>query len=63
MRSITAVPILNVNTAKLYQLESIPGIGKHISAKIVANRPYKSLDELKAVVGDLFEKIKDYLTI
>ncbi|HIP63559.1 MAG TPA: radical SAM protein, partial [Archaeoglobus profundus] len=63
MRSITAVPILNVNRAKLYQLESIPGIGKHISAKIVANRPYKSLDELKAVVGDLFEKIKDYLTI
>ncbi|HIP58326.1 MAG TPA: radical SAM protein [Archaeoglobus profundus] len=63
MRSITAVPILNVNTAKLYQLESIPGIGKHISAKIVANRPYRSLDELKAVVGDLFEKIKDYLTI
>jgi len=63
MRSITAVPILNVNTAKLYQLESIPGIGKHISAKIVANRPYKSLDELKVIMGDLFEKIKDYLTI
>jgi len=62
-RSITAVPILNPNTAKLYQLEAIPGIGKVLAGKIVANRPYKSLEDLKKVLGEVFDEVKDYFSI
>jgi len=63
MRSITAVPILNPNTAKLYQLEAIPGIGKTTAGKIVANRPYNSLEDLKRVLGATFDKVKDFFMI
>jgi len=62
-RSITAVPILNPNTAKLYQLESIPYIGKTLAGKIVANRPYKSLEELRNVLGKVFENVKDFFVL
>jgi radical SAM superfamily enzyme with C-terminal helix-hairpin-helix motif len=62
-RSITAVPILNPNTAKLYQLEAIPYIGKTLAGKIVANRPYKSLEELRDVLGKVFEKVKDFFVL
>ncbi len=62
-RSITAVPILNPNTAKLHQLEAIPGIGKATAGKIVANRPYGSLDDLRKVLGDTFDKVKDFFVI
>jgi len=63
MRSITAVPILNPNTAKLYQLEAIPGIGKSTAGKIVANRPYKSLEDLRRVLGDTFDRVKDFFVV
>ncbi len=62
-RSITAVPILNPNTAKLYQLEAIPGIGKVLAGKIIANRPYRCLEDLKDVLGDVFELVKDYFSL
>jgi radical SAM superfamily enzyme with C-terminal helix-hairpin-helix motif len=61
MRSITAVSLLNVNAAKLYQLEAIPGIGKAMAARIVANRPYKSIDELREVIPN-FDDVKDFLS-
>ncbi len=62
-RSITALPILNPNTAKLYQLEAIPGIGKTLAGKIIANRPYKSLEDLKAVLGEVFERVVQFFEI
>jgi len=62
-RSITAVPILNPNTARLYQLEAIPGVGKVTAGKIVANRPYKSLDDLRRVLGDEFDRVKDFFSL
>ncbi|ADB58011.1 helix-hairpin-helix domain-containing protein [Archaeoglobus profundus] len=62
-RSITAVPILNPNTAKLYQLEAVPGIGKALAGKIIANRPYSSLDELRDVLGDVFDRVKHFFEI
>ncbi|WP_457549007.1 helix-hairpin-helix domain-containing protein [Archaeoglobus sp.] len=62
-RSITAVPILNPNTAKLFQLEAVPGIGKTLSGKIVANRPYGSLDDLKGVLGEAFNKVRHFFEI
>ena len=62
-RSITALPILNPNTAKLYQLEAIPGIGKTLAGKIIANRPYKSLEDLKAVLGEVFNRVVQFFEI
>ncbi len=62
-RSITALPILNPNTAKLYQLEAIPGIGKTLAGKIIANRPYKSLEDLKAVLGEVFDRVVQFFEI
>ena len=59
-RSITAVPILNPNDAKLHQLEAIPNIGKKLAGRIVANRPYKSLEDLRVVLGEVFERVKDF---
>lgn len=56
MRSVTAIPILDVNKAKLYQLESIPGIGKTTAAKIISAKPFRSLKELKDLIGE--EKFK-----
>jgi competence protein ComEA len=42
---------VNLNTATLTELESIPGIGKKLALEIVAHRPYKSLDQLLQIRG------------
>ena len=61
-RSITAIPILNPNTAKLYQLEAIPGIGKALAGKIISNRPYNGMEDLRRVLGDVYERVKDFFS-
>jgi len=38
---------VNLNTATADELASVPGISKRKAAKIIANRPYKSADDLK----------------
>jgi competence protein ComEA len=58
--------LINVNTATQTQLDSLPGIGSVTSAKIIAGRPYTSIEELKTkkVVGaSVYEKIKDLVTV
>lgn len=58
--------LISVNTASQSELESLPGIGPVTAQKIIANRPYQTLDELvakKAVGTALFEKIKDQLSL
>lgn len=42
---------VNLNTATLTELESIPGIGVVLAKQIVANRPYASVDELLKIRG------------
>lgn len=42
---------VNLNTATLTELESIPGIGEVLAKQIVAGRPYKSVDELLKIRG------------
>ena len=42
---------VNINTATLGELESIPGVGTARAQQIVAGRPYKSVDELVRVSG------------
>jgi competence protein ComEA len=42
---------MNVNTATLTELETIPGVGEALAKGIVAGRPYASVDELEKVSG------------
>jgi competence ComEA-like helix-hairpin-helix protein len=42
---------VNLNTASLSELESIPGIGESFAQLIVAHRPYTSVDQLVVIRG------------
>jgi DNA uptake protein ComE-like DNA-binding protein len=42
---------VNLNTATLTELESIPGIGEVLAKQIVARRPYMSVDQLLDIRG------------
>ena len=61
---------ININTATVTELCSLPGIGEAIATRIVDYRTingyFSSIEEIKNVsgIGDaLFEKIKDNITI
>ncbi len=57
---------VNINTASESELDSLPGVGPVTAGKIVANRPYQTLEELvakKAIGQSLFEKLKNQLTL
>jgi DNA uptake protein ComE-like DNA-binding protein len=43
--------LVDINSASLKELERVPGIGPVTAQKIVASRPYASLDELTKVSG------------
>jgi competence protein ComEA len=43
--------IVNVNSATLPELETIPGIGPALSRQIVAGRPYARIEDLERVRG------------
>jgi competence protein ComEA len=53
---------ININVATQAQLEALPGVGPVTAQKIIGNRPYSSIEDLKskkAVSNNVFEKIKD----
>lgn len=57
---------LNINTASLSDLDSLPGIGQATAQKIIENRPYASIEDLvsKKILGSkALEKIKDRLSV
>lgn len=57
---------VNINTASQAELEALPGIGPVTAGKIISNRAYQTVEELKSkkVVGKaVFEKIKDLITV
>jgi competence protein ComEA len=48
---------VNVNTANLKALETLPGIGPKIAAEIIKNRPYKDGKELQTKVKGIGKKV------
>lgn len=58
--------VVNVNSATESDLEALPGIGPVTAGKIIAGRPYESVDDLlqKKVLGaSTFAKVKDQLSV
>ncbi len=43
--------LININTATIEELETLPGIGPAKARLIVANRPYQSVDDLAKLQG------------
>jgi len=62
------IGIININTASLEELQSLPSIGLTKAKSIIEyrdNNPFNSIEDIKNVKGignRLFEKIKDYIT-
>ena len=56
--------LVNINSASQAELEALPGVGPVTAGKIIAGRPYGSIEELKTkkALGDaLFDKLKDLI--
>lgn len=57
---------VNINTATLEQLDALPGIGPSTADKIIAARPFESIDELMDVSGigeAKFDEIKELVDV
>jgi competence protein ComEA len=58
--------LIDINHATQGELESLPGIGPVTAAKIIAARPFTTIDELDSrdVVGpSVMEQIRDLITV
>ncbi len=61
-----APSLININSASVKDLDTLPGIGEVTAQKIISNRPYERIDDLlsKKVVGKAtFDKIKDQISV
>ncbi len=57
--------LVDINTASQAELEAVKGVGPATAKKIIANRPYKSLDELSkaGLSAKKIESFKSSLTV
>lgn len=58
--------IVNVNTATVVQLRSVPGIGATRAAQIVAGRPYEQVDDLERIAGiggKTLDSLRPFVTV
>ena len=62
---VLAQKLIDLNTASDKELESIKGVGPAIAKKIIAGRPYKSVDELSkaGLSNKQVEAIKPLVTV
>lgn len=61
-----APKLINLNSAKAEELDSIKGIGEKRSAAIIAGRPYVKTDDLvtkKVLAKGVFDQIKGQVTV
>lgn len=65
-RSVAGVSTLvNINSATEAELDSLPGVGPVSANKIIASRPYGSLEDLlskKAISASVYAKIRDLIS-
>jgi competence protein ComEA len=64
--SSSLASVVNLNTAEISELDSLPGIGLVTAQKIIDGRPYEQVADLlnRKIVGQsVFEKIKDRVIV
>jgi len=57
--------LIDINSATLTDLKSLPGIGTAYARKIVEGRPYTSVDDLKArkvLSNGIYDKIRERIS-
>ena len=57
--------LIDINSATLTDLKSLPGVGTAYARKIVEGRPYASVDDLKArkvLSSGTYDKIRDRIS-
>jgi comEA protein len=55
---------INLNTASLAELETLPGVGPKFAARLIEGRPYSSfedVDRVKGVGPKMLEKLKNFV--
>ena len=61
-----SVTVININTATASELDTLPGIGEKTAEKIIAGRPYESVEALleRKIVGpSVFADIKNLIRV
>jgi radical SAM superfamily enzyme with C-terminal helix-hairpin-helix motif len=54
MRSVTALPVpVAVNTLPASALKWLPGLGKKQVVSVLARRPFKTMEEFRAIAGKI----------
>jgi competence protein ComEA len=65
-----AAPVVNINTASSAELQTLPGVGERVAARIIEyrekNGPFKKIEELMNVQGigeKVFLRLRTQLTV
>jgi competence protein ComEA len=64
--AVKPVETVNINTATITTLTQLPKIGRATAQRIIADRPYTAIEDLKNVQGiseEIFASLKAYLTV
>ena len=57
---------VDLNTAHAWELQRLSGIGPVLASRIIAKRPYQTVDDLRQVTGisdRLLERLRPYITV